>query len=245
MLKKEDFRKIRRRCVENLNVTGGMSLSKDVKDKISTAQNLYDLLDVTCDCGNWMNISVIEKMAGKSQEAKKLIDQYKDKVFSRKIKEVISVIPNSEAPADGYTEEWNKEFDNLRIKDVVRQWNEIEKIFGAEETILFKNITSDSDEICWLIPKDLVERVVSVTKTNQPVEDDDDQSANSYQEFYSETLSLKIGDTVIKDAVTSKLPLFKVPLNINKFIIATSLDLCIHGRSIKNWVCQYTLYAWI
>ena len=210
MLLKEDFRKIRRRCSENLNVTCGISLSKDIKDKISTAQDLYDLFDVTCHCKqywNWMNIRVIEKMASKCQEAMKLIDQYKEKVFSKKVKEVISEIPNLEIPADKYTEvkeKWNKEYDDLMIKDVVKRWNEIEKVLEAEGEILFKNITFGCVEICWLIPNSLVEHAVSLATKTQCV-NHEDHSAIDNQEFLSESMSFKIGDVVIKDAFTSKL----------------------------------------
>ena len=208
-LEKEDFKKIRRRCLENLNVACGMSLSQDVKDDISKAQDLDDLFEATCSSRNWMNIRVIEKMAGKCEKAKKLIGEYKDNVYSRKVKEVVSEIPDLEVPADKFTEvkeKWDMEFDDLKIKDLVKRWNEIEKILEAEGSMLFNKITVGCVNICWLIPNDLVEHAVHLATKSLPVKHDDhDQSATENQEFYSKSLSLEIGDKVIiEDTITSK-----------------------------------------
>ena len=206
-MNREDFRKVRRKCLENLNVPGGISLSTDIINKIGNTKDLYDLFDVTCLCKpywNWMNIRIIEKMVGISEEAEKLIDQYKNEVFSRKVKDLMLEISNLEVPTDKYTEvkdKWNKEFDDLRIKDVVKRWGEIEKMLEAEGTMLFKAITAGCVEICWLLPNDLVERAVYLATRIQF----EDQSATDYQEFYFESLSLKIGDVIVKDTIRGKL----------------------------------------
>ena len=211
VLNKEDFRKVRRKCLENLNVPGGISLSADIMLKISSTKDLYDLFEIMCLCKaywNWMNIRIIEKMAGNSVEAKTLIDQYKNEVFSRKVKDVMLEISNLEVPTDKYTEvkeKWNKEFDDLRIKDIVKRWSEIEKMLEAQGTMLFKNIMAGCVEICWLLPNDLVEHAIYSTTSASQCSELEDQSTN-YQEFYSdsELLSLQIGDVIIKDRDTSK-----------------------------------------
>ena len=77
-----------------------------------------------------MNIRIIEKMAGNSKQAKQLIEEYKTKVFSAKVKDVISDICDLEIPTDTYTEvkeKWDKDFDELLIKDIVNRWKQIEK----------------------------------------------------------------------------------------------------------------------
>ena len=205
VLKNQDFRKVRRKCLENLDIVGGISLSEDVEDKINKANDLYDLFDVTCRCKshwNWMNIRVIEKMASNCSEAEQLIDQYKDEVFSRKVKDVVSEIPNLEVPADKYTEvkeKWNKKFDDLRIKDVVKRWDEIEKILKAEGIMLIKSISTGCVEICWLLPNDIVKDAIRLATSSQPRENGD-QSATIHQAFLSESLSFQIGDVIIKES---------------------------------------------
>ena len=147
-------------------------------------------------------------MAGNCEKAHKLIDDYKEEVFSRKVSDVMSEISNLEVPTDKHTEvkeKWNKEFDDLLLRDIVKRWNEIEKLLEAEGKMLFKNITAGCVEICWLLPNDLVEHAVYVATfhSSQPVEHKG-HSPNTYQEFLSGSLFLKIGLVIIKDSITSK-----------------------------------------
>ena len=209
ILKQEDFDKVHRKCLENLNVLGGISLSPDVEDKIDQSKNLSELFNVLSRCKqywNWMNIRILEKMAGNSTPAKNLIKKYKNEVFSKKVKEVLSEIPDMIVPADQYTKvkaKWNKDFDELTIKDIVKEWSGIEKKFNVGETMLLKNITTGCVEICWLLHNDLVEHAIYSATCGQPVH-------SSTQEFFHEVLSLKIGDVVITGNTTS---------NIGDFVI--------------------------
>lgn len=205
-LKKENnFRKVRRNCMQNVNVTAAISLSKNILDEIYNASDFDELFDVLCrtQYWNWMNIKILEKMAGDCVAAKVLINQYKSKVFSRKVKDVISEIPTMQIPADKYTEvkeKFDKDFDDLTIKDVVKQWSEIEKRLNVKEAMLLKSITGGCVEICWLLPNLLVEHAINSATNEQPVKHNN-SSENSTQD---EVLYLKIGDTVIKDIIISK-----------------------------------------
>ena len=181
VLSKENFKKVRRKCLENLNVIGGISLPVDAEKKIMDTRDLDDLFDVCCLCRpywNWMNIRILEKMAGNSSAAKQLIEGYKKKIFSRKVKDVIPEISNLEIPTDKYTEvkeKWKKNFDDLLIKDIVERWHEIEKKLNMEGTMLLKSIAPGCVEICWLLPNDLVECAICSATNNRP-DGDDDQS---------------------------------------------------------------------
>ena len=212
ILSEEKFSKVKRKPLENLHVVGGISLSKDIENKIKYSGNLSDLFEVlTCDCRpywNWMNIRMLEKMAGNSLAAKQTIEKYKRNIYSRKVKDVMSEISNVEIPANGYTEvkeKWNKDFNDLTIKDVVERWNEIEKKFNVEEKMLLKSIKEGCVEVCWLLPNHLVEQVSCLVTNNQQGRNDDDQSGTGTQELFPEVLYLKIGDLVIKDDIASKL----------------------------------------
>ena len=74
ILSKEDFNQICRKCLENLNLIGGIALSSDVKNRIEKSENLSELFKVLCyyceQYWNWMNIRILEKMAGNSIAAK-------------------------------------------------------------------------------------------------------------------------------------------------------------------------------
>ena len=199
----KDFRKVRRRCAQNVNVTGTMSLPKDIRNQILNANNFDDLFDILCctPYWNWMNIRMLERMAGDCTAAKQLIEGYKNKVFSRKVKDVISEIPNLKVPKGVYTEvkvKWDKNFNDLTIKDIVTEWNDIEKKFNVDEAMVLKSITEGCVEVCWLLPNHLTEHAIYSIKH-------DNQSDTNTQELFPEMLYLKISDAVIKDEVMSKL----------------------------------------
>ena len=223
VLCKEDFNKVRRKCLENVNIIGGLSLSADVKNRIIEARNLGDLFMVLCcHCRpywNWMNIRLLEKMAGNSLAAKKLIKAYKKKIFTLKVKDVISEISDLEIPRDNYTvvkEKWNKNFDDLIIQDIVTRWAEVEKKLNVGETILLKSITAGCVEICWLLCDDLVDHAIRSATCSNPEDqssphdkDDELQQSLGIQELFPEVLYLKIGYYVILDKCTGKFVIVK------------------------------------
>ena len=167
-------------------------------------ENFDDLFDTLCETPywNWMNIRMLEKMVGNCPPAKELIKQYKNEVYSRKLKDVLSDIPNLDIPIDKYTQikvKWKKELNDLTVKDIVKQWNEIEKRFNVEEAMLLQSIIEGCVEICWLLPNDLVEHAISSVTDNQPVKNDDQSTTEA---SFPEVLYLKIGDTVMKGDIT-------------------------------------------
>ena len=209
ILEQEKFNKIKIKALLNNNVAGGITLSKDTENTIRSSENLYDLFEIlTCDrdcrpyC-NWMNIRMLEKIAGNSSAAKQTIEKYKKNIYSRKVKDVISDISSLELPKNGYTEvkeKWKKDFDDLTIKDISKRWNEIEKKFNVEETMLLKSINEGCVEVTWLLPNHLVEQVSCLVINNQQGRHhDDDQSGTGTQELFPDMLYLKIGDHVIKN----------------------------------------------
>ena len=195
VLSTEDFTEVRRRCLDYFRLTDE---TFNIANKIRVTENLSNLFDVMCRCykpnWNWMKIQVIEKMAGDCVEAKELIDQYKNKLFCKRVNDVLLEISELEIPEEGYTiiiEKLNEIFDNFRIKDVFKELSKIEKLLDAKGTILLKNITDGCVEICWLLPESLVKRAVCLAQPNK-------------SEF-SELLFFKIGDVIIKDDITSKM----------------------------------------
>ena len=226
VLDQQNFVKVRRKCLENVNIKGGLQLSKDDEQEILDTENVGELFTVMCcrlrPYWNWMNIRILEKMAGNCTPAKQLIEKYKKDVCSRKVKDVISEISNLEIPTD-YTEvkeKYKKDFNDLLIGDIVKRWGEIEKKLDVEETMLLKSITAGCVEICWLLPNHLVDHAihsatighqVSQSATQEQIKDDyqslTPESAKDYgqsptQKLFTEVFYLKIGEVVIKDDTT-------------------------------------------
>ena len=190
ILSQENFDRVKRKPLENLNVVGGISVTEDIEDKIDESENLSGLFNVLSGrCRpywNWLNIRMLEKMAGDSSAAKHSIEKYKKNIYSKKVKDVMSEISNLEIPTNGYTEikeKWNKGFNDLTIKDVVERWNEIEKVLKAEGTMLLKSINKGCLEVCWLLPNHLVEHISCSVTNNQQGRHDDDQSVTGTQDI--------------------------------------------------------------
>ena len=167
ILSKAKFTSLRRACLENSNRLGGLAISKELKSRIETAQNLDHLFDVLCDSPywNWMNIKMLTKMAqaSLSDAASKLIQQYKDEVYSRKLIDVLPQLPNLNISDTDYTkakEKWKKDLNDVTVNDLVNHWSEVENIFNVEEpTVLLDKVINGSIEIHWLIPTELVEHI--------------------------------------------------------------------------------------
>lgn len=165
ILSKAKFPSLRRACLENINKLGGVTLPNDLKNNIAVTKNLDDLFDVLCGTPywNWMNIKMLAKMARASHlpAATKLIQQYKEEVYSRKLIEVLEQIPSFSLSNNYYTkvkERWNKNLNDITVNDLVNHWDEVEKIFNVEEpTVLLDKVINGSIEIYWLIPTELVE----------------------------------------------------------------------------------------
>ena len=225
VLEQQDFARIQRKCLENVNIKGGLQLSKDDEQEIVDTKNVAKLFTVMCrrlrPYWNWMNIRILEKMAGNCVEARQLIEKYKKHVYSRKVKDIISEISNLEIPRD-YTEVKEKykiDFNDLLIGDIVKRWGEIEKKLDVEETMLLKSITAGCVEICWLLPNCLVDHAIhsatnsylasqSVTqeqvKKNYHTELAKHDGQPATHKLFAEVLYLKIGEVVIKDDTTGK-----------------------------------------
>ena len=219
-LSKEDYNKVQRKCLENLGVVCGISLPDNIKNGIRDSKNTSELFKVLPDCTrywNWMNIRMLERMAGNCSVAKQLIKTYKSKIFSKKVKDVLSEIPDFEVTKDQYTqvkEKLKKDFDDITIEDITERWNDIEKKFNVEETMLLKSITGGCVEIIWLLRNDLVKQAIQSATKSQPITHDDhpvsheDQNVthddhSGAQDFFPEVFYLDIGGFVIKDGITS------------------------------------------
>ena len=167
ILSKVEFHFLRRACIENTGRLGGIAIPEDLKKRIIASHSLSNLFDVLSDSPywSWMNIKMLGKMAQASHldAASKLIQQYRDEVFSRKIIEVLQQIPNPKISDKYYTkvkEKWNKNLDDLTVNDVVNHWSEVEQIFNVEgPTILLDHLLDGSVEIYWLVPTELVEDI--------------------------------------------------------------------------------------
>jgi len=145
-------------------ITIKKKLPKSFFDEICATKNFDELFRVVVDSPycNWMNIRLLKQIALASLQvnARKLIEQYINAVFSKKLKDVIEHISEIQVTEGYYTkakEKWKKEFEDVTLKDVFKEWDKLERIFGTEEpAMLLERAFEGSVEFHWLIPAELV-----------------------------------------------------------------------------------------
>ena len=160
MLSEDKFQMLRRGYTTNRRIR---KLPSCFIDKIRNTETLDGLFDVVVESPycNWMNIRLLEQMAAASLQPNihHLIGQYKNAVYSKRLQDVFQQIPEIEVPEDYYSkvkQKWNKEFDEVTLKDVIGHWDRLEKIFSVEPTLLLERVIKSSVQFHWLIPSELV-----------------------------------------------------------------------------------------
>ncbi|XP_065909082.1 uncharacterized protein [Dysidea avara] len=199
ILCKVKFITLRRACLENVNKIGGAVLPENLVTEIRTAKDLDDLFDVlgSSPYWNWMNIRMLVKMANVSRQpaALKLIDRYREEVYSRKVMEILRQIPNLKIPDKYYTaikEKWNKNLDEITVQDLVTHWSDVERKFDVQEpTVLLDRVVEGCLVIHWLVPINIIEHVVL--------------SLNDQLYVLPDSLYFDVGGIVIKQDVSTAL----------------------------------------
>ena len=139
ILREAEFIMVRMGCITNYK-TVSAKLPNDFVDVVGATKTLDDLFKVVVNSPycNWMNICLLEKMAAASLQsnAHQLISQYKNAIFSKKLKDIFKHFPEvSSQITDEYDskvkQRWKNEFDDVTVKDVIGEWNELEKLFDA------------------------------------------------------------------------------------------------------------------
>ena len=188
MLNEDKFKSLRRGLILKIK-----KLPSSFTDQIRATEKLDDLVDVVVESPycNWMNIRLLERMAAASLQKNvyQLIGQYKNTVYSKRLQDVFQQITETEVPEDYCSkikQKWDKEFKEVTLRDVIRHWERLEKIFDTEDPILLlERVIKSSVQFLWLIPSELVCHTRYSAFTNWQQLDD--------------ILYLEICDHVIKD----------------------------------------------
>jgi len=159
-----EFSILRSACVKaDTPIIEANKLPPEFIDRVNATKNMNELLPLLIECPycSWINIRMLEKMAASSRqkEAKNLIANYKEKIFSKKVSDVIREFPGLKIPDDYYTKvknKWKKDFKDITVKDFAHHWANLQRIFGVKDLeLLLENVIQGSVEIVWLIPVEL------------------------------------------------------------------------------------------
>ena len=170
LLQKENFRTIRRACVEQINTPKGAQLSPDMKHRVQTANDLDALLDTLADSPYWSWIdlrllkAIIAVASNSRQTCRKLVNAYENQIFSKKLIEVISSIPRKEVTDEIYgkmVSKFGKNLEEITINDLLKLKSELETVIMnlKSGTCALACIVEGCIEIHWFLPNDYVDHV--------------------------------------------------------------------------------------
>ena len=165
-IQNKDFGDIKRACIAQANTPGGAQLSDDMKKSVRTSKDLNALLDILVDSPywSWIDLRLLRALvvASGSRAALNLIEAYENQVFSKKLLEVISCIPDKEVSDDHYEKiksKFGKNLEEITIKDLLELKSKLETVIMdlKSGTCALARIIEGCIEIHWIIPIDYVD----------------------------------------------------------------------------------------
>lgn len=187
VIKKVDFSKIKEVCMDDPSFCS--CIPKDIEKKILQSSDCVSFINALkpTHC-NWLNIHILKEVADKvdtiSTEATELISQFTQTVHSRKVKEITWQF--LQISMDYFTiikVTWNKDLDNIFIKDIINHQENLASILQIQKHSLVLQRIEPGIEIHWAIPNSLVDQAV--------------KSVQSMNIKDSDILKLDIGDVQV------------------------------------------------
>ena len=162
LLKKADFKTLRRTILQHKNVPKGVQFPDDLCQSIKIAQDLDTLLDLLADSKHWswVDLRLIESLIMSSDicEANVLVNKYKEIVFSKKLSEVLKFMPKHEKHKGAYISKVGSKIEKNADEMTVADLSEYSTILEAvimdinKGSCVLEHLDTGCLEIHWLIP---------------------------------------------------------------------------------------------
>jgi len=247
LLKKADYRDLRRACITQMHNPGGAELSQKLVDQISATKNIDDLFDllVLSPYWSWIDIRMLELMgiASDDPQAVELLDNYKAAVFSKKLIDLQPNVFSKEIEEDCYTEvvtKIKKDPKEMTVADLLMfQSNLEEVVMDIKKGIcILKHLEKGCIEVHWYIPTSCVDGAYQTAKIR----------CSKFHDFHLQYL--KIGHyPVIHDPLASPADVVisapSPPVNVGKFysiILLVCVLLFCYIATVKDFINHYYDY---
>jgi len=164
LLPKANFSTMRRALLQQQRSPRGVNFPDDLHQSIKAATELDTLLDVLADSDywNWVDLRLLDALVVSSQiqEAKFLIQKYKDAIFPKKLSEVLDnlPLPQQKEEKEAYTTKVGtkiqKEPDDVTVEDLSFYCDRLESVIMDinNGSCVLEHIDTGCLEILWLIP---------------------------------------------------------------------------------------------
>ena len=245
LLQNEDFPTIRRSCIEQINTPSGAQLSPDIVQKIKSTKNLNSLLDILVESPywSWIDLRLLEGIviASGSSVAQCLLQDYQNVVFSKKLLEVLSSVPNKEVKDTYYSKivsKIKKDLKEIIISDLLKFQSELESVIMELKngTCALARIEGGCIEIEWFIPMHCIDHAYnSACLKRHKFQSLSLQylQIGSYREIYDPSIQLHLSETTVVD-----LPLpnsaGKITIYVCMYIFIQIVQSC-GGKSLANF----------
>ena len=155
---------MRRAILQQRRTPGGVQFPDDLHQSIKAAKELDTLLDVLADSDywSWVDLRLLDALIVSSgiQEAKLLIQKYKDAIFPKKLSEILDKLPlpqqkeHKEAYTTRVGTKIQKEPDDVTVGDLSYYYNILETVIMDinNGSCVLEHLDNGCLEIHWLIP---------------------------------------------------------------------------------------------
>ena len=150
--------------MQQRKVPRGVQFPDDLHQSIKATQNLDALLDVLADSDywSWVDLRLLETLITSSgiEEAKILIQKYKDAIFSKKLSDILDklLLPQQKEHKEAYTSKVGtkilKEPNEITVGDLSHYCNILEAVIMDinSGSCVLEHLDKGCLEIHWLIP---------------------------------------------------------------------------------------------
>ena len=176
LLKGSNYFNLRRACIAQMHNPGGAKLSKQWVDKISTAENIDDLFDllVLTPYWSWIDIRIMMMMvaAAQNSQAQELLDNYRNAIFSKQLRDLLPNAPSMEVKEKYYTKvvtKIKKDHDDFTVADLLKFQSQLEVvIMGINKGVcILEHLEEGCVEVHWYIPISYVDGAYQNARTKR------------------------------------------------------------------------------
>ena len=161
LLRNADFSIVRRACIEQINTPDGAQLTQKVVDDIKASKNIDTIFDTLAESPywSWIDIRLLEAMAVSSdiKQADKLLENYKNAIFTKKLKDLLPNSPSKEVKEKYYTKvvsKLKKDPDDVTVQDLLDFRQQLETVIMdiKNGVCILEHLERGCIEVYWYIP---------------------------------------------------------------------------------------------
>jgi len=161
LLRRADFFIVRRACVEQIHTPSGAQLPQNVVKDLKASKNIDTVFDTLAESPywSWIDVRLLEAMAVASniRQAKVLLENYKNAIFTKKLKDLLPNVPSKEVKEEYYSKlvsKLNKDPKEVTVWDLLKFQSQLEEVIMdiRKGVCILEHLKKGCIEVYWYIP---------------------------------------------------------------------------------------------